>query len=183
MDICHFKNAELERKSTSTDDELYSVVTVWKTVLALSRCISGAGFGRKSNGCCSKATRMRRTGSRFSIIIGIIDISKVRMSRKLDTSNTIGQNQCPAWKTQSFILNEICTDIHLLASSEKSVRRNSFGTWMGEGTELTKPIGATTARFVQNRERGRQKMAGRKQNVNFMLKKMMKFVDLGKIVS
>ena len=104
MDICHLKNAELERKSTNTEDELYSEVTVWKTVLALSRCISGAGFGRKSNGCCSKATRMRRTGSRFSISFGIIETSKVRMSRKLDTSNTIGQNHGPAWKTQSFPL-------------------------------------------------------------------------------
>ena len=99
MDICHLKNSELEPKYkgrvvlrgdiVKDDSCSYAVFT------EQTRFICVTNDGRKSNGCHSKVTRMRRTSSRRSISLHTdqngrftigIENSKVRMSRYLDTS-------------------------------------------------------------------------------------------------
>ena len=62
MNFCHLKNSELERGDVVKDDSGSCAV-----VPEQGWFISITNDGRKSNGCHSKATRMRRTSSRRSI--------------------------------------------------------------------------------------------------------------------
>ena len=72
-----------------------------------------------SNGCHSKASRMRRTSSGHNIslhpgqnqsLIKNFQSQNVQIFRYVHW-NTNGPNHGPVWKTQSFLLNGLCTAI------------------------------------------------------------------------
>ena len=51
----------------------------------------------------------------------IIENSKIGMSRHLDSSTTTHITHGPVWKTQSFLLSEICTVILWRTVMEKAI--------------------------------------------------------------
>ena len=95
-----------------------------------------------SNGCHSKATRMRRTSSRRNISLhpgqnGRCSIDWNVQSQNVQIfgfvyQNTNGRNHGPVWKIQSFLWNEICTVTHLLASCGKDNSRKSYWNTVGK---------------------------------------------------
>ena len=87
-----------------------------------TRIVSIPNDSRKSHGYHIQTDRMIRTSSWRSICLHpgkngrcskIIEKSKIGMSRHLDSSTTTqnGLNHGPVWKTQLFLLSEICTVI------------------------------------------------------------------------
>ena len=103
MDICHLENSELEPKKQKYKGRVVIRGDIVKRLCGLLRSMHRARFvcftndGCKSNGCQSKATRMRRTssGRRISVHTGqngrctitVENSNKVRKSRYLDTSS------------------------------------------------------------------------------------------------
>ena len=69
----------------------------------------------------------------------VIENSKVRMSRYLDTSTKtqVAKNHGPVWKIQSFLLSDICT-VNPLAGlfMGKTIRESSVGTRLGKSARL-----------------------------------------------
>ena len=82
----------------------------------------------------------------------------------MDTSYTTqnGQNLGPTLKIQWYLLNEICTDIHLLVSCRKTVRRSFIGTWMGKSTKLELSVCSSKTKIILVGLRGRHKNGGKK---------------------
>ena len=117
MDICHLKNSDMEPKFQQYEGRVVlrgDIVSIHRTMFI---CVTNDG--RKSNGCHSKASRMRRPSSGRSISLHpdqngrcTIAIEKFQ-SRNVQIfgyvcQNTNGQNHGPEWKTQLFLLSEIC---------------------------------------------------------------------------
>ena len=136
----------------------------------------------KSNGCHIKTTGMRRTSSGRNISLHpgqngrcpiVIENSKVRMSRYLDTSgqNTNGPNHGPVWKMQSFFLSETCIVILWQDYCGKGNSRKFYHNTVGKKFQVV------NAYFV-NREEGQFlsvhvddiELAGKKQNIDPMWK-------------
>ena len=69
MDVCHIKNSELEQKFQTHRERVVLGVYFVNDGSASYAVFTEQGFGcftnngRKSNGCHSKATRMRKTSS------------------------------------------------------------------------------------------------------------------------
>ena len=167
----------------------------------LSCSIYRAGFvsvtndGRKSTGCHSRATRMCRTSSRcsFSVHPG----QKWRMFQHCWMfpghnvhifgyvyHDTNGHNHGPVWKTQSFLLSEICTVILWQDYYGKGNLRKSYWSTVGRRFPILESL------FV-HREEGLFlsvyvddiKLAGKKQDIDPMWKVLSKEVDLGEPTS
>ena len=119
---CHLKNAELEAKhqkykgrAVLRGDFVKDDSGVLRSI-HWTRIISISNDSRQNHGCHLQITRLRWTGSRRSTSLypgeygrcsKIIELSQSEMSRQFgfvyhDT------NHGPVWKTQSFLLNEIC---------------------------------------------------------------------------
>ena len=130
MDICHLKNSELEPKFQKYRGRVVLRGDIARddsgshAVVHRARFICVTNDGRKSNGCHSKTTRMRRTSSRCSIsshpgqngrciivFFFLFQSQNVQIFLYTSTKNTNGPNHGPAWKTKSFLLIEICTVI------------------------------------------------------------------------
>ena len=194
MDICHLKNAELEKKHqeykgrvvllgdiVKDDSGSYAVFTehgssasrmtaakvmdiIWRTSSWRSICLHSSQHGRFSE---------------------IAENSK--MSRHLDTSTTtrMGPNHGPVWKTQSFLLIEVYNG-HLLAGLlwKKAIWETSIGERLEKTSQLGMLIRAPRERFfflsvyVDD-----VKMAGKKQNIDPIWKVLSKDVDLGQPTS
>ena len=95
----------------------YEAAKVMDIIAWLPGCAGQAAdavsaYTQVKNGRCSK----------------IIEIPKVRMSRYLDTSakTRMAQNHGPVWKTQSFLLSEICTVIFWQDCYEKGNLKKSY---------------------------------------------------------
>ena len=169
--------------------------------LRLSRSIHRARFicvtndGCKSNGGHSKAARMRGTSSSCSISLHpdqngrwtiVIENSKVRMSRCLDTSTETqnGPNHGPAWKTQSSFLSEVCTVILWQDCCGKGNSRklcwNTVGKkfWNGNAYLWTEKKDYSCLCMWT-----KKKLVGKKQNIDLMWKVLTKEVDLGEPTS
>ena len=98
--------------------------------------------------------------------------------------STNGLNHGPVWKTQSFLLSEICTVILLACPSwERQFEKVPIEVRMGKVPNWEC--------FLVNREKGLflsvyvddVKMAGKKQNIDPMWNILMKDVDLGELTS
>ena len=126
MDLCHLNkhsepqsskyNGRVVLQSDLVEDDSGSHA-VFKMQWSSASQMTAA----KSHGHHFKTARLRTTSSRRSIRLysgqntrctDVID-SKVRMSRYLNTTtrNTNGQNHCPVWEIQLFLLSGICTVI------------------------------------------------------------------------
>ena len=151
-----------------------------------TRIISISSDSRKSHGHYIKTAGMRRTSSRHSIrshpgqngrCINVIDNSKVRMSRYLETSTKTqmakimvqyGRSGCFSWS--DFV-------------------RSPFGR-SGKGNSSWEKVPNWECLFA-NREKGLFlsvyvddiKLAGKKENINPMWKVLNKEVDLGEPTS
>ena len=92
--------------------------------------------------------------------------------------DTNGQNHGPVWKTQSFLLNEICTVILLQDYYGKGNLRKSYWNTVGEKVSnweclfLHRDTGLFLSAYVDD-----MKLAGKKQNINPMWKIPNKEVD------
>ena len=128
MDICHLKNAELEamhqkykvwvvlRGDIAKDDSgSYAVFTE-------PRIISITNDSSEGLGCQIQIARLRWTSSWCSICLypgknwKMLQNYWKFQNRNVQTfgfvyHDTNGLNHGPVWKTQSFLLNEICTVI------------------------------------------------------------------------
>ena len=127
MDICHLKSAELEAKHqkykgrvvlrgdiVKDDSGSYAVFT--------EQGSSASQMTAASHGHHLQTALLHRTSSWRSICLypgkngrcsQIVENSKIGVSRHLDSSTTtqMAQNHGPVWKTQSFLLSELCTVI------------------------------------------------------------------------
>ena len=135
-----------------------------------------------------KTSGMRRTSSRRSISLHpgqdgrctvVIENSKSQNVQIFGYvyQNTNGQNRCPAWKTWSFFLSEICTVILW----RDYYRKGNSGKISKLGMLICKPrkrTGPFLSVHVDN-----IKLAGKKQNIDPMWKVLVKEVDLGEPTS
>ena len=101
MDICHLKNAELEAKHQKYKGRVVAA----KVMDIISRL---PGCARQAADAVPAYTQVK-----MEVDPKIIGNSRVGMSRHMDSvyHDTNGQNHGPVWKTQSFLLSEICTVI------------------------------------------------------------------------
>ena len=159
-----------------------------------ARFICVTNDGRKSNGCHSKATRMRRTSSRRSISLYpgqngrstiVIENSKVRVSRFWDTSTEAqmaqimvlyGRSSCSSWKdsVRSYFTR---------STMGKAIWESSIRTRLGkvlnwECLFVHWEKGLFLSVYVDD-----IKLAGKKQNIDPMWKLLNKEVDLGEPTS
>ena len=119
------------RQSTkNTKVELYSDVTLWKMILDLTQYSLNKNLQHLkwqpprswiSSPDCRVAMDKQltqyllNTQAKMEYAHKITENSQIGMSRHLDSSTTItyAQNHGPVWKSQSFLLNEICMVILL----------------------------------------------------------------------
>ena len=199
MDVCHFKNAEFEVKhqkyksrvvlrgdivkddsgsnAVSTEQgSSASQMTAAKVMDIISRLPGCAGQAAdavsaytKVKPRCSKITENSQNRNAPDIWI--------RLPRhKL-------QNHGPVWKTQSFLLSEICTVILWQDFMGNAMWENPIEVQLGEGFQLGMLIrtpwkkGLFLSVYVDD-----IKFAGKKQNIDPMWK-VLKEVDLGEPTS
>ena len=114
MDNCHLKNAELEPKFKNTKGRVVLRPRILSGIHR-TRIFCFSHEGRECNGCHCKATFLCKTSSRRSI--------SLHPSEDLICGyvfhDTNDPNHGHILKIQWFLSNEICTDIHLLASCGK----------------------------------------------------------------
>ena len=122
MDIYHLKNAELETKHQKykgwvvlrgdiVKDIFWILCSIYRTGI-----ISIKNDRSKSHGYHVQNARMLRTSSCCSICLYPGKNGRCSKIRNVQTfgfvcHDTNGQNHGPGWKTQSFLLSEICTVI------------------------------------------------------------------------
>ena len=87
--------------------------------------------------------------------------------------NTNGQNQGPAWKTQWFPLSEICTVILWQDYYGRSISRRFCWKTVGKKPNLGMFICKPWNKTIIVGACGRQKIAGRKQNIDPVWKVLM----------
>ena len=128
MDICHLKNAELEAKHQKYKGRVvlrgdivkdnsgsYAVFTEQGSSASQMTAAKIMDIIARLPGCNGQAAR-RSIGlhpSENGRCSQIIENSKIGVSRHLGSSTTtqMAKNHGPVWKTQSFLLSEICTVI------------------------------------------------------------------------
>ena len=103
------------------------------------------------------------------------------MSRHLDsyTKNTNGLNHGPVWKTQSFLLSEICMVILWQDCYGKGNLRRSYWNMAGRKFQI-----GNVSLFIVKKDYSclcmwTTKLAGKKQNIDPMWKILMQYADLG----
>ena len=142
VDICHLKNAELETKHqkykgrvvlrgdiVKDDSGSYAVFTeqgssasqmtaarVMDIISRLLGCAGQADLYPGKNGRCSKITESSNSDQTFGFVYHV----------------TNGQNHGPVWKTQSFLLSEICTVILWQDYYGKGNLRKSYRSTVGK---------------------------------------------------
>ena len=159
MDICHLINAELEPKSQKNKGRFVlrgdNVKTFWSLCsFYWNGLVCVPDDCCKNNGCYCRITRLRRTSSWCSIRVHsgktgrrsqIAQNSKVRMSRRMDTSSTTQNclNHGQTLKIQWYFSNGICT---LLTSCGKDNLKMSY--WKFDGKKYR--IGNVCS-FIENK--------------------------------
>ena len=126
MDICHLKNAELEAKHQKYKGRVVLRGDIVKdnsgsyTVFTEQGSSASQMTAAKIMDIISRLPGLRWTSSRRSISLypsknrrcsQITENSQIGVSRHLDSSTTTQMAKImhgPVWKTQSFLLNEIC---------------------------------------------------------------------------
>ena len=153
MDICHLKNAELEAKH-----QKYKGRVVLRGDIVKEDFGSDAVFTEQGSSASQMtAAKIMDIISRLPGCVGqaadavsaytqvkmedapqIIENSKIGVSRHLDSSTTTqnGQNHGPVWKTQSFLLSEICLVILCQDCYGKGNVRKSYWNTVGDGLQL-----------------------------------------------
>ena len=147
MDICHLKNAELETKhqkiqrSSCTPRRhcerwFWILCSIYRT-----RIISITNDSSKSHGYHIQTARLLRTSSRRSIGLYSSNNGRCSQIEKIPNRNvqtfgfvyhdTNGLNHGPVWKTQSFLLNEICMVILWQDCCGKGNLRTSYWSTVG----------------------------------------------------
>ena len=159
-----------------------------------TRIISISNDSGKSHGYHIQTAKVRRTSSRRSICLypgknercsEIIENPKIGMSRNLDSSTTtqMAQNHGPAWKIQSSSWMESVRSSFGTTVVGKAIWENPFEVRLGEDFQLGMLIrtpwkGLFLSVYVDD-----MKLAGKKQNIDPMLKVLNKEVDLGEPTS
>ena len=190
MDICHLKNAELEAKhpkykgrvvlrgDTVKDDSGSSAVFTEQGSSASQMTAA------KVMGIHIQIARVRRTSSWCSIWLNAPKLLKIPKSDVQTFGfvyhDTNGQNHGPVWKTQSFLLSEICTVIPWQDCCRKGNLRKSY--WNMDGRRF--PSGNACSYAVKKGYSYlcmwmTSKLAGKRQNIDPMWKVLHKEVDLG----
>ena len=127
MDLCHLKNADLETKHqkyegrvvlrgdiVKDDSGSYAVFTEQGSSASQMTAAMVMDIISRLPECAGQAADAisAETQVKMEDASKIKEKSKIGMSRHIDSSTTTnGQNHGPVWKTQSFLLNEICTVI------------------------------------------------------------------------
>ena len=196
MDICHLKNAELEPKSRRApwwhcrapwwhcQRRLCSLRSFYWTGLV---CVPNGC--RKSNGCYCTTTRLWRTSGWCCICLHsskiggrsqIAQHSQVRMFRCMDTSSTTQMANILVKHWRSGGTFQTKSAGHPLAglSRERQIEEILVDLWWEQ-------VPNWECRFVHRKQWlflsenvDDIKMAGKKQNMAYMWKKLMKDVDL-----
>ena len=143
----------------------------------------------KSNGCHRQATRLWWTSSWRSISVHsgknggcsqIAQNSKIRISWNMDTSSTTQMAEVvdEHWRPSSTTWRKLVRTSVCWSLMGETVWRNSITSWMGK-------VHRWECLFVHRKQRlflsvyvDDIKMAGKKQNMSSMWKKLMKNVDL-----
>ena len=152
MDICHLKNAELEAKH-----QKYKGRVVLRGDIVQDNSGSYAVFTEQGSSASQMTAAkimdiisglpwLRWTSSRRSISLYPVSMEDAHKLLKIPKSecqtfgfvyhDTNGQNHGPVWKTQSFLLSEICMVILWQDYCGKGNLRKSYETWMGENSKL-----------------------------------------------
>ena len=202
MDICHPKNAELEAKLQE-----YKSRVVLRGDIVKDESGSYAVFTEQGSSASQMTAAQimdiisRLLGSDGQAVDAVSAYTQVKMedahkllkipNRRVQTfgfvyHDTNGQNHGPAWKTQSFLLSEICTVIFWQDLWERQFE-NIYIYILKHGWEK---IPNWECLFV-HREKGLLvsvyvddiKLAGKKQNLDPMWKLPNKEVDLGEPTS
>ena len=201
MDMCHLKNAEFGAKHqkykgrvvlrgdiVKDDSGSYAVFTeqgssasqmtaakVMDIISTLPRCAGQAADA------VSAYTQVKMEDAHKNI-----ENSQIGVSRHLDSSTTTqnGLNHGPVWKTQSFLLSEICTVILWQDCYGQGNLRKSY--WNTVGRRV--PTGECL--FVHRQKRvilicvcGWHKIGWKEKNIDPMWKLLNKEVDLGEPTS
>ena len=193
MDICHLKNAELEAKHQKYKGRVVlrgdivkdneqgssaSLLAAAKVMDIISRLLGCAG---QAGDAVSAYTQVKMEDAP--------KLLKNSKNRNVQTFGSVyhdtnGQNHGPVWKTQSFLLSEICMVILWQDCYGKGNLRKSCCNTVGRRF----PIGNA---YSYTREKGLFlsvyvddiKLAGKKQNIDPMWKVLIKEVVLGEPTS
>ena len=149
MDICHLKNAELEAKHQKYKGRVVLRGDIVKddsgsyAVFAEQGSLESQMTAPKNHGYHLQIAKVRRTSSRRSI--GLHPGKDGRCSKIVQQfqhrnvqplgfvyHDTNGQNHGPVWKTQSFLLNEICMVILWQDCYGKGNSRNFYWNTVGK---------------------------------------------------
>ena len=130
MDICHLEHAELEPKLQMYKRRVVLRGDIVKDDSGASAALHEQGSAAsphdccKSNGCCCKITRLRRTNRWCSIRVHssltggrsqIAQNSSLTMSRRMDSSSTtqLARIMGKQWKSSGTFRTKLVTDTHL----------------------------------------------------------------------
>ena len=200
MDLCHLKNAELETKHTKKNVELYSEATLWKMILDLMQYSQNIDHQHHkwrqerswiSYPDCQVAQDRQLTQYLLRLTVKMEDapiLLKIHKSECPDIWIRLPRHKwpksCPVWKTQSFLLSEICTVILWQDHYEKGNLRKSYWNMalkkfqIGNVSLFIVKKGLFLSVYVDD-----IKLAGKKQNLDPMWKVLNKELDLGEPTS
>ena len=148
MDICHLKNANWRQITKNTKVELYSEVILWKMIqdlmqYSLNKDLQHLTWQPPKSWISSPDCRVAQDKQLTQHLL--MPRSKWKMLqnywkfpiRNVQTfgfvyHDTNGQNHCPVWKTQSFLLSEICTVILWQDCYGKRNLRKSYYNTVGK---------------------------------------------------
>ena len=102
------------------------------------------------------------------------------MSRRVDTSSTTWMVQIMGkhWRSRGTSRTKSWRSSISRTIVGKTSRSSFMRTWTGENSELGMCVRSSETRVIFVRKRGRQKMAGKKQNVAPKWKKLMTLLDI-----
>ena len=154
MDICHRKNSELEPKFqkykgrvvlrgdiVKYDSGSYAVFTEQGSSASQMTAAKVTDVIARLPGCAGQAADAvsAYTQVKMEDATSLLQIPKSECPDFLDTSTKTrhGQNHGPAWKTQSFLMNEICIG-HPSGRTimGKAIWQIPIETWLGENSKL-----------------------------------------------
>ena len=201
MDLCHLKNAELEAKHqkykgrvvlrgdiVKDDSGSYAVFTEQRSSASQMTAEKVMDIISRLPGCAGQAADAvsAYTQVKMEDAPKLLKILNIGMFRHLDsfTDDTNGQNHGPVWKTQSFLMSEICTvilwqDYFWERQFQKILLKHGWekvSHW--ECLFVHREQGLFLSMYVDD-----IKLAGKKQHIDAMWNVLNKEVDLGEPTS
>ena len=192
MDICHLKNAELEAKHqkdkgrvvlrgdiVKDDSGSYAVFTEQGSSASQITAAKVMEIISRLPGCAGQAADAVSAYTQVKME-DAPKLLKIPESDGFIYHDTNDQNHGPVWKTQSFLLNGICTVILWQDCYGKGNMRKSCCSTVGRRFPIQNAYSYTMKKvlflsvYVDD-----IKLAGKKQNIDPMWKLLNKEVDLG----